>query len=205
MYDYIEGAISSISPTQAVVDVSGVGYLLSISLQTYEHMEAEKRGRFFVQLVVREDAMLLYGFATEVEREMFRLLLSVSGIGASTARVMLSAYKTEELAGFISVGNVVAVKSIKGIGTKTAERVIIDLKDKMVNLSGLKIADISDMQSAGDGMINGIGSKDAQQAIDALLVLGYTKLATQKAVKSVCAKNPEYSLEQIIRAALQLL
>lgn len=196
MYDYIKGDVASLSPTQAVLDVSGVGYLLNISLQTYSSLESAEKAKLFTQMVVREDAHILYGFASQAERELFRLLISVSGIGAGTARVMLSAYGSAELAGYIAVGNVASLKSIKGIGLKTAERVVLDLKDKVLNTA--------DSSNNNTDLALESGSV-VGQATEALMVLGYNRLATQKAVKSVFTKSPNATVEELIRGALQLL
>lgn len=196
MYEYIRGEVASLSPTQAVIDVSGVGYLLNISLQTYTALEGADKAKLFTQFVIREDAHILYGFASEAERDLFRLLISVSGIGAGTARVMLSAYGSAELAGYIAVGNIASIKSIKGIGTKTAERVVLDLKDKVLNIA----------DSSQDNSILSLESGSVVgQATEALMVLGYNRLTTQKAVKSVFTNNPHATVEELIRGALQLI
>lgn len=196
MYEYIRGDVASLSPTQAVIDVSGVGYLLNISLQTYTALEGTDKAKLFTQFVIREDAHILYGFASEAERDLFRLLISVSGIGAGTARVMLSAYGSAELAGYIAVGNIASIKSIKGIGTKTAERVVLDLKDKVLNIA----------DSSQDNSILALESGSVVgQATEALMVLGYNRLTTQKAVKSVFTNNPHATVEELIRGALQLI
>lgn len=196
MYEYIRGDVASLSPTQAVIDVSGVGYLLNISLQTYTALEGADKAKLFTQFVIREDAHILYGFASEAERDLFRLLISVSGIGAGTARVMLSAYGSAELAGYIAVGNIASIKSIKGIGTKTAERVVLDLKDKVLNIA----------DSSQDNSILALESGSVVgQATEALMVLGYNRLTTQKAVKSVFTNNPHATVEELIRGALQLI
>lgn len=196
MYEYIRGDIASLSPTQAVLDVSGVGYLINISLQTFTSLEGAGQAKLFIQMVIREDAHILYGFVSESERELFRLLISVSGIGAGTARVMLSAYGSSELAGYIALGNVASLKSIKGIGLKTAERVILDLKDKVLNIADSTQNNTSQSLETGSPMA---------QATEALMVLGYNRLVTQKAVKSVFATNPHATVEELIRGALQLI
>lgn len=196
MYEYIRGDVASLSPTQAVLDVSGVGYLINISLQTFTSLEGAGQAKLFTQMVIREDAHILYGFVSESERELFRLLISVSGIGAGTARVMLSAYGSSELAGYIALGNVASLKSIKGIGLKTAERVILDLKDKVLNIADSTQNNTSQSLETGSPMA---------QATEALMVLGYNRLVTQKAVKSVFATNPHATVEELIRGALQLI
>lgn len=196
MYEYIRGDVASLSPTQAVLDVSGVGYLINISLQTFTSLEGAGQAKLFIQMVIREDAHILYGFVSESERELFRLLISVSGIGAGTARVMLSAYGSSELAGYIALGNVASLKSIKGIGLKTAERVILDLKDKVLNIADSTQNNTSQSLETGSPMA---------QATEALMVLGYNRLVTQKAVKSVFATNPHATVEELIRGALQLI
>ncbi len=221
MYDYIKGRLTGLTPTEVVVEAGGVGYLLHISLQSYTALSAWASARgegdagddgvtpgdvaMYVHQIVREDALLLFGFCQPQERELFRLLISVSGIGAGTARVMLSSYGTEDLVQIIATGNVRALQGVKGIGAKTAERAIVDLKSKVLNVSALQTsAAIAD----GAG-----GSKDTateaithgQEAVAALTVLGYTRAACEKVVRAICAEEPSLSAEAIIRQALTRL
>ena len=134
MYEYIKGTVAEVAPAYAVIDVGGVGYYLHISLETYSAIEHETETRLYVHYVVREDAQLLYGFSTKVERELFRLLISVSGVGGNTARMILSTYSPRELQGIITAGNAVLLKNVKGLGLKTAQKIIVELKDKAAGL-----------------------------------------------------------------------
>ena len=127
MYEYIKGTVAEVAPAYAVIDVGGVGYYLHISLETYSAIEHETETRLYVHYVVREDAQLLYGFSTKAERELFRLLISVSGVGGNTARMILSTYSPRELQGIITAGNAVLLKNVKGLGLKTAQKIIVEL------------------------------------------------------------------------------
>ena len=135
MYDYLRGLIAELTPTYAVVECGGVGYLVSISLQTYTALEGRGEALVYVHHIVREDAQQLYGFADRTERELFRLLIGVSGVGGGTARVILSTYTPSELATIISTENAVLLKNVKGLGLKTAQKIIVDLKDKVVGVA----------------------------------------------------------------------
>ena len=130
MYEYIKGTVAEVAPAYAVIDVGGVGYYLHISLETYSAIEHETETRLYVHYVVREDAQLLYGFSTKAERELFRLLISVSGVGGNTARMILSTYSPRELQGIITAGNAVLLKNVKGLGLKTAQKIIVELSGK---------------------------------------------------------------------------
>ena len=134
MYEYIKGTVAEVAPAYAVVEAGGVGYFLHISLETYSAIEHASESKLFVHYVVREDAQLLYGFSTKVERELFRLLISVSGVGGNTARMILSTYSPRELQGIISSGNAVLLKNVKGLGLKTAQKIIVDLSGKLMTL-----------------------------------------------------------------------
>ena len=134
MYEYITGALTELSPTYAVVEAAGVGYYINISLQTYSVIEGAENVRLYTHFIVREDAQILYGFASGQERELFRMLISVSGVGGNTARMILSTYSTSELRNIISTGNAVLLKNVKGLGLKTAQKIIVELSGKMVDL-----------------------------------------------------------------------
>lgn len=218
MYDYIKGRLTALTPTEAVVEASGVGYLLHISLQSYTALggllaentaegntaaEEERQAVVYVHQIVREDALLLFGFCQRGERELFRLLISVSGIGAGTARVMLSSYGTEDLVQIIATGNVAALKSVKGIGAKTAERTIVDLKSKVLQVSALSTPTTEG--ALGGGKDRAAASSHGQEAVAALTVLGYTRAACEKVVRAICVGEPGLSAEAIIRQALTRL
>ncbi len=198
MYEYIKGELISLTPTTAVVEVAGIGYNLQISLTTQSQIHGEASVKLYTHVyTVQDQAPVFYGFATEIERALFRLLISVSGVGGGTARIMLSSNSAEELSTIISTGNVKALTAVKGIGAKTAEVIIVKLRDKVVALG------------AASGIERVAGSVDsfskAQEAEDALLVLGFTKNAVQKAIKKICAESPELSVEDIIRKTLSIL
>lgn len=197
MYEYIKGAVTGLSPTSVVVDAGGVGYMLNISLQTYTAIGSQSEVLLYVHHIVREDAQILYGFINKAERELFRMLIGVSGIGAGTARVMLSAYGTQELINHIAVGNVAAIKSVKGIGIKTAERAIIDLKSKV-----LKVLE-SDSEMSSFEFREQISS--IEEAVEALMILGYSRSVTEKVVKNIHAETPTLSVEDLIRQSLAKL
>ena len=198
MYEYISGKIATATATQVVIDCGGVGYLLEVSLNTYAAVKEQDCARLWVHEIVREDAYLLYGFATVEEREMFRLLLSVSGVGAATARIMLSSKTVSELASAISTQNIRAVQGVKGIGAKTAQRIILELKDKVVG--GQLVATI-DQQSAAGGqqMAFNQNKADAQAA---LVMLGFPKPAVEKVLRDI---DPSISVEQMMKQAMQKL
>lgn len=196
MIEYIEGRITALFPTYMIVETAGTGYLVNISLFTFTRFEGAENGRILIHQIIREDAHQLYGFATADERELFRLLISVSGVGASTARMMLSAIETAGIEKAILTGDVVVLKGIKGIGQKTAERIIVDLRDK-VGKSLLK-----------DGEIFNIPNNSVrEEAFTALVMLGFPKNAVGKALERLIKEEGSLSLsvEQMIRKALQIL
>ncbi len=195
MFEYIKGKITELNPAMAVVETSLIGFSVNISLNTYSSIEGNANSGEFATLyiyeAVREDAYTLYGFATKEERNLFLLLISVSGVGASSARMILSAYSVAELQSIISTSNVKMLKSIKGIGAKTAERIIVDLKDKMekVESSSTEIPDNS----------------NKEEAVAALVVLGYTQAVATKAIDSIIKGNPTIPIQKLIKEALNQL
>jgi len=193
MIDYIKGEIVELTPASVVIEVGGIGYFAHISLNTYSALSGIKTCKLFVYEAIREDAHQLFGFVEKLERELFLHLISVSGVGANTARMVLSSIAVYELEGIIASGNANALKAVKGIGNKTAERIIIDLKDK-VKISGTAT-------SAPTSALSEI----AQEAVSALTMLGFNQLASQKAVSKIYAEKPNLSVEEIIKNALKML
>ncbi len=196
MYEFIEGEIAEIAPAYAVLNVGGVGYLLQISLQTFSAIEHLKRVRLLVHYVVREDARLLYGFHTREERELFRLLIGVSGVGGNTARMILSTYTTSELQNIITSENAVLLKNVKGLGLKTAQKIIVELSGRM---SGLKI------QAAAGNVAGSAANATMTEAAAALVMLGFSKSAVDKALSAIFKENPQIGVEDAVRAGLKRL
>ncbi len=195
MFEYIKGKITELNPAMAVVETSQIGFSVNISLNTYSSIEGNANSGEFATLyiyeAVREDAYTLYGFATKEERNLFLLLISVSGVGASSARMILSAYSVAELQSIISTSNVKMLKSIKGIGAKTAERIIVDLKDKMEKVES----------SSTENPDN----SNKEEAVAALVVLGYTQAVATKAIDSIIKGNPTIPIQKLIKEALNQL
>jgi Holliday junction DNA helicase RuvA len=196
MIEYIRGELTELTPAQAVIEASGVGYGLGISLNTYSAIQGKKEVRLFVYEAIREDAYVLYGFATKQERQLFLLLISVSGIGANTARMILSEMTPAELCNVISTGNDKLLKSVKGIGLKTAQRIIVDLKDKILS-SGVA------QSLPANGTVAAVNSKVADEAVSALTMLGFAPAASQKVVLAILKDSPEYPVETVVKMALK--
>lgn len=197
MYEYISGLVAELAPTYAVIDAGGVGYYINISLQTYAAVEGEKSARLYIHYVVREDAQLLYGFATKVERELFRHLISVSGVGGNTARMILSTYSSDELRNIIATENAVLLKNVKGLGLKTAQKIIVELSGKMIELGA------SDMMLTQTQ--RGSRNEAYDEALAALAMLGFQKSASEKALTAIFKESPAISVEEAVRAALKRL
>ena len=194
MIEYIKGKISDLTPASAVMETnSGLGFRLNISLGTFTALDGKAEGRLYVHEVIREDAWVLYGFAEERERELFRELIGVSGVGAATALLIVSALQGDELAAVISSGAVKRLKSIKGIGAKTAERIIVDLRDK------IKTADVTlSIQAASHN--------DAyDEALGALTMLGFDRKQSEKALKALFSADPALKVEAAVKKALSML
>lgn len=193
MIDYIKGEITELTPASVTLENHGIGYFISISLNTYTNLSGKKEVQLYIYEAIREDAHLLFGFSDKQERELFLLLISVSGIGASTARMMLSSMNAVELANVIASGNSDMLKTVKGIGLKTAQRVIVDLKDK-VKISGAEQADaFASINSSG------------HEAVAALVMLGFPQQISQKVVAKILKEKPDNTVEQIIKTALKML
>lgn len=195
MIDYIKGIIVEITPTDMVLECHGIGYKILISLQTYEALNGKSEAKVYIHHYLREDEELYYGFASKDERELFRLLIGVSGIGSSTARMMLSSLTSEEIRNAILSEDINKIKSIKGIGLKSAQRLILELKDKVVKGAG---SDTSTLFSTGTNMT-------AEEAVTALVMLGFTKANVNKAVSAVLKESPTATLEEIIKLSLKRL
>jgi|TARA_R110001632_G_scaffold38339_2_gene96566 holliday junction DNA helicase RuvA len=193
MITQIRGRLVEKNPTYVVVDCSGVGYLLHISLQTFSALPEDENVRLFAHLSVREDAHTLYGFMTKTEREVFKLLISVSGVGPSIARTMLSSMSSEEVQNAIASDNVALIQSVKGIGAKTAQRVIVDLKDKI-----LKTFDIDELS------LN-INNTNKEEALSALEVLGFNRKQSEKTIANILKDSPNETVELLIKKALKNL
>ena len=197
MYEYISGLVAELAPTHAVIDAGGVGYYINISLQTYAAIEGQKSSRLYVHFVVREDAQLLYGFATKVERELFRHLISVSGVGGNTARMILSTYSSDELRNIIATENAVLLKNVKGLGLKTAQKIIVELSGKMLDLGvGAQAPAVAVAEK---------GSAIYDETMAALIMLGFQKSASEKALTAIFKESPSMSVEEAVRAALKRL
>lgn len=194
MYEYISGKITDLAPTYAVIEAGGVGYYLNISLQTFSAIEGVDSARLYVYFAVREDAQVFYGFATKLERELFRQLISVSGVGGNTARMILSTYSTSELRNIIATENAVLLKNVKGLGLKTAQKIIVELSGKMLDL-GVEGEVFVAPTTADNGVL--------KEAVAALLMLGFQKAASEKAVKAILAEDPSTSVEDAVRQALR--
>lgn len=194
MYDYITGSLIESTPTEAVIENNGIGYKLQISLQTYSDIQGLNEAKLYIYHHVREDVELWYGFFSKEERTIFLLLIDVNGIGPNTARMMLSSLSPEELKNAIVSEDVNKIKGIKGIGLKTAQRVIIDLKDKIVKGTGQ-----SDIPFAKES------SKNKDEALSALILLGFNKVAADKVITEILKEKPSATLEELIKLSLKRL
>lgn len=197
MIEYIKGELTELSPALATVEAAGVGYGLNISLNTYSALQGKKDVRLYVYEAIREDAHVLYGFVNKKEREMFLLLITVSGVGANTARMMLSGMSVAELCNAISTGNAKLIQSIKGIGKMTAQRIIVDLRDKIVALG------ITNEIPAGGQMAAPVNNEVRDEAVSALTMLGFSPAPTQKVVVEILQKDPLLPVEQVVKLALK--
>ena len=198
MYEYIKGDIAELTPTYAVIEAAGVGYLLIISLQTYSEIETKKSATIYTHYVVREDAQILYGFATKREREIFRLLIGVSGVGGNTARMILSTYSPQELTNIIASENATLLKNVKGLGLKTAQKIIVELRDK-IGMAGTAEPQVTTMNGIAANM------EIYTEALAALTMLGFPKTTSEKALRNVMKANPNAAVEDIVRLSLKSL
>ena len=193
MITHLKGKLIEKNPTNIVLDCNGVGYSVNISLHTFSQLPSGENVKLFIHLQVREDSHTLFGFSSKVEREVFRLLISVSGIGASIARTMLSTLSPEQVMEAITQNNIAVIQSVKGIGAKTAQRVVLDLKDKIIKIYGLD--EVSLVSS----------NTKRNEALSALETLGFARKQVEKVCDDIVNKNPNASVETIIKQALKNL
>ncbi len=195
MIEYIHGQLAELTPAYAVVDCHGVGYLLAITLTAYTELQDKKEAHLLVHEAIREDAYQLYGFVSRQERELFRELIGVSGVGANTARMILSSIPAPELAAVIIAGDHTRLKAVKGIGAKTAQRIVVDLRDKIKPAGDVALAAI-----AAPAM-----SETFEEALAALVMLGFPRPAAQKALRKLFEADPQIKVEMAIKKALAML
>ena len=193
MIEYIKGELAELTPTYAVIDCSGVGYLLNISLPAYTRLEGQRNAKLLVHESIREDAHVLYGFIDEQERSLFRLLIGVSGVGANTARMILSSIAAPELEFVIATGDVNKLKNVKGIGTKTAQRIIVDLKDKIKPIGNALIEQPTVVSDVFD------------EALAAMVMLGFPRQQVHKVLKKLFDADPTLKVENAIKKALSMM
>ena len=201
MIEYIKGELADLTPTMAVLETNGVGYGLNISLNTYTAIQGKAQVKLYVHEVLvaggRDDSFTLFGFASKQERELYRQLITVSGVGANTARMILSSLSPAELCNVISSGNEKMLKGVKGIGLKTAQRIIIDLKDKIVTLG------IADELSANGGNVEMVNNDVKEEAVSALTMLGFAPAPSAKVVVEILKAQPDLKVEEVIKLALK--
>jgi Holliday junction DNA helicase RuvA len=210
MIEYIKGQVTDVNPTYVVIEAAGVGYAINIALPTYSELVSKEgqEGRLYITEIIREDAHELYGFFSKGERELFVMLMTVSGIGANTARMIMSAYSAAEIRQIIAIGNARALSQVKGLGPKTAQRIIVDLKDKVlkIDLADGNRGEIGDEARRLFGEEpQSVDSPVKQEAVSALVMLGFAATASGKVVDKILKAVPESSVEQVIKQALKML
>jgi Holliday junction DNA helicase RuvA len=193
MYEYLSGRLAEVTPAYAVIDCGGVGYMVEISINTYTKIKELQEVKLLTHYVVREDAHLLFGFFDPAEREMFRQLIAISGVGVATARVMLSTLTVNEIKEAVLSQNARAIQSVKGIGAKSAQRIILELQDKMGKVSETMLASMFE------------SNKNVEEALSALMMLGFPKAAADKALQNANKQQPGLSVEELIKMALKAL
>ncbi len=196
MYEYINGTVAEVAPAYAVIAAGGVGYYINISLETFSAIEHSERAKLYAHYIVREDAQILYGFSTKVERELFRLLISVSGVGGNTARMILSTYSPRELQNIISTGNAVLLKNVKGLGLKTAQKIIVEGSGKLTALGAEEFAAVKGTAADDEAL---------QEALAALVMLGFAKTAAEKVLRAIVRDEPQAGVEELVRMSLKKL
>lgn len=210
MIEYIKGNLTDLNPTYAVIEAAGVGYAINIALPTYSSLVGKENmeSKLFITEIIREDTHELYGFFSRGERELFLLLMTVSGIGANTARMIMSAYSASEIRQIIATGNSRALAQVKGLGPKTAQRIIVDLKDKVLKVdlgSDAGQGGIEDTVSGYGVDLKGVDSEVKQEAVSALTMLGFAAAASGKVVDKILKADASASVEQVIKQALKML
>ena len=205
MIEFVRGELAEITPAYAVVDVNGVGYGLNISLNTYTAIQREKQVKLYVYEAIREDAYVLFGFAKQQERKMFELLISVSGVGANTARVILSEMSLNDLVQVINSDDAKTLKGVKGIGLKTAQRIIIELKDKVLQAGIVDGLEAGGAVGAASTAAVGINTEVKEEAVGALTMLGFQAAISNKVVIGLLKENPDMPVEQVVKQALKLV
>ncbi len=201
MIDYVKGAVAELTPATATIECAGVGFLCNISVNTYSALQGKREGKLYVYEAIREDAWVLFGFATREERDLFLLLISVSGVGGNTARTMLSSFSVAELATVIMDGNERMLKTVKGLGTKTAQRVIVELKDKV---STLALSGGSASIAAGED-VAALNKEVYNEAVDAMRALGFPPAPVSKVVRAIMKDDPSLPVEKVIKQALKMM
>lgn len=210
MIEYIKGNLADLTPTYAVVEAAGVGYAINIALPSYSALVGKENTetRLYVTEIIREDTHDLFGFFTRGERELFLMLMTVSGIGANTARMIMSAYTAAEIRQIIATGNARALSQVKGLGPKTAQRIIVDLKDKVLKVDLGLPANQDGLEDATSGYsleVKGVDSAVKQEAVSALTMLGFVAAASSKVVDKILSTEPTASVELVIKMALKML
>ena len=195
MYDYIKGQLDRLTPAAAVVEAGGVGYYINISLQTFSSIESATEVKLYTHFIVREDAQVLYGFYTLEEREVFRALIGVSGVGGNTARMILSTFSSDEVRSIIATGQADVLKSVKGLGIKTAQKIIVELRDKLGVSATEEVA----------LPIRAAANETYSEALSALVMLGFTKPASEKVLRALVKEQPQAHVEELNRMALKRL
>lgn len=206
MIEYIKGNLTDLTPTYAVIEAAGVGYAINIALPSYSALAGKENTetKLFVTEIIREDTHDLFGFFTRGERELFLMLMTVSGIGANTARMIMSAYSASEIRQIIATGNARALSQVKGLGPKTAQRIIVDLKDKVLKVD---LEDQAQGIKSQDGLLSSVevDNEVKQEAVSALTMLGFAAAASGKVVDKILKEDPNASVEKVIKMALKML
>ena len=199
MIEYIKGELTELTPALVTIEAAGIGYGLNISLNTFSAIQGKKEVKLYVYEAIREDAHVLFGFVNKKEREMFLLLITVNGVGANTARMMLSGMSVPELCNAISTGNARLIQSVKGIGKMTAQRIIVDLREKIVSLG------IAEEIPSGGQMAAPVNNQVKDEAVSALTMLGFAPAPSQKVVLQILQDQPDAPVETVVKLALKMI